>query len=94
MALKELGGSGNNDEILACVIKNLNLPDEVVDFPHNGSASLSEVAYQLAWARTYLKNYGVIENSARSVWAILPEYAQEETLDPKLIVQTVARNNA
>lgn len=94
LALKELGGSGNNDEILACVIKNLNLSDKVVDFPHNGSTSLSEVAYQLAWARTYLKNYGVIENSARSVWAILPEYAQEETLDAKLIVQTVARKNA
>ena len=33
-ALKELGGSGKNDEILACIIKNLKLSDEVVDFPH------------------------------------------------------------
>ena len=39
-ALKELGGSGKNDEILACVIQSLNLPDEVVDFPHNQSTSL------------------------------------------------------
>lgn len=35
-ALKELGGSGKNDEILACIIKNLKLSDEVVDFPHKG----------------------------------------------------------
>lgn len=88
-ALKDLGGSGSNDEILACVINNLQLPDEVVDFPHKGSTSLSELAYQLAWARTYLKKFGVIENSARAVWSIRSEYAQESTLDAKRIVQTV-----
>lgn len=92
-ALKDLGGSGSNDEILACVITNLRLPDEVVDFPHKGSTSLSELAYQLAWARTYLKNYGVIENSARAVWSIRSEFAQERTLDAKHIVQTVTANN-
>lgn len=93
LALKDLGGSGGNDEILACVISNLHLPDDVVDFPHKGSTSLSELAYQLAWARTYLKNYGVIENSARAVWSIRPEFAQESMLDAKHIVQTVVANN-
>ncbi len=93
-ALKELGGSGKNDEILACIIKNLKLSDEVVDFPHKGRPSLSEVSYQLMWARTYLKKYGVIENSSRAVWSILPEYMQKETLDAKLIVQTVVQNSA
>lgn len=89
LALKDLGGSGSNDEILACVINNLQLPDEVVDFPHKGSTSLSE----LAWARTYLKNFGVIENSARAIWSIRPEFAQENALDAKHIVQTVVANN-
>ncbi len=89
LALKDLGGSGSNDEILSCVISNLHLPDDVVDFPHKGSTSISELAYQLAWARTYLKKYGVIENSARAVWSILPEYAQETSLDAKRIVQAV-----
>lgn len=93
LALKDLGGSGSNDEILACVISNLQLPDDVVDFPHKGSTSLSELAYQLAWARTYLKSYGVIENSSRAVWSICPEFAQESTLDAKHIVQTVVANN-
>lgn len=90
-ALKELGGSGNNDEILSCVIKNLNLPDEVVDFPHKGSESLSELSYQLAWARTYLKKSGIIKNSARSIWAIMPEYTQEEAVDGKAIVRAINR---
>lgn len=93
LALKDLGGSGSNDEILTCVISNLQLPDDVVDFPHKGSTSLSELAYQLAWARTYLKKYGAIENSTRAVWSIRPEYAQESTLDAKHVVQTVKAEN-
>lgn len=92
-ALKELGGSGKNDEILACVIQNLHLPDAMVDLPHNGRASLSELAYRLAWARTYLKTYGVIENSSRCVWSILPKYTKVETLDVKRIVQAVVHRN-
>lgn len=93
LALKELGGSGTNDEILAGVINILHLPDEVVDFPHKGSTSISELGYRLAWARTYLKKYGAIENSTRAVWSIRPEYAQESTLDPKDIVQKVKAEN-
>lgn len=30
--------------------------------------------YQLAWARTYLKNYGVIKNIKRGVWEITPSF--------------------
>lgn len=89
LALKKLDGSGSNDEILTGVIDILHLPDDVVDFPHKGSTSISELAYQLAWARTYLKKYGVIENSSRAVWSIRPEYAQETSLDARRIVQTV-----
>ena len=59
-ALKQLGGSGTNNEIYERVIVNLNLSDEVLDEPHLGSLNQSEVEYQLAWARTYLKNYGII----------------------------------
>lgn len=94
LALKELGGSGKNDEILTNVIQDLNLSDEIVDFPHKDSTSMSELSYQLAWARTYLKKYGVIENSARCVWSILPEFTQETTLDAKKIVQTVVQKDA
>ena len=75
VALKELGGSGKNDEILNQVISDLKIPDEVADIPHQGNTNLSELAYQLAWARTYLAKYGVIENSARSVWSITIEHA-------------------
>ena len=63
-ALIKLGGSGTNNEICEQVIKDLQLSDEVVDESHLGSENQTELEYQLAWARTYLKNFGVIINSA------------------------------
>ena len=36
-ALKQLGGSGTNNEIYERVIVDLNLSDEVLDEPHLGS---------------------------------------------------------
>lgn len=92
-ALLELGGSGTNDEICAQVIKDMNLPDDVVDEPHLGNINQTELEYQLAWARTYLKNFGVIINSGRSVWAIAPDYTTKIELNTKEIVAyTVNRN--
>ena len=85
-ALKELGGSGSNEEILRKIISNLNLPDEVVDIPHKGNPNKTELMYQSDWARTYLKKFGVIDNSARAVWAIRPEYVGVGTLNEKEVV--------
>ena len=93
-ALKELGGSGTNDEILNQVIKDLNIPDEVADITHMGKVNQSELSYQLAWARTYLSKYGVIQNSARSVWSITPDFVGVDVLDEKEIVASVVQKNA
>lgn len=90
IALRKLGGSGKNSEILDQVISDMNLPDEVVDITHQGNVNLSELAYQLAWARTYLSKYGVISNSARSVWSITPEYMDVDSIDEKEIVSKIS----
>ena len=90
-ALQALGGSGSNAEVLNHVIENLNLPDAVVDYPHKGSTSITELSYQCAWARTYLKKFGVIENSSRSVWSITPKYAKVIEIDPKHVIKEVSR---
>lgn len=74
-ALKELGGSGRNDEINKKVYQILGLPSETLEILHTGRTSFSEVDYRLAWARTLLKNYGAIINSSRSVWVISPEFS-------------------
>lgn len=81
IALKLLGGSGKNEEINDKVAQLMKLPDEVLDIPHLNSSSLSEVHYRCAWARTLLKNYGAIENSARSVWAIKADFSSIEKVD-------------
>lgn len=80
-ALKILGGSGKNDEINSKVAEILELSNEVQDVPHLNSSSLSEVNYRCAWARTILKNYGALENSARSIWAIKPEFTSIDSVD-------------
>ena len=80
-ALVELGGSATIDEIRDKVISILNLSDEIVDEPHKGSASqTTELEYQLAWARTRLKNYGAIANSKRGVWMITPDFANRPSI--------------
>ena len=80
-ALKELGGSGKNDEINEKTAELLDLSDEVLEFPHLNSSSISEVNYRLAWARTLLKKYGAIANSARSVWSITPDFSNIVSVD-------------
>ena len=93
-ALIKLGGSGTNNEICEQVIKDLQLSDEVVDESHLGSENQTELEYQLAWARTYLKNFGVIINSARSVWSITSDYTAGVGLDAREIVSYTANRNA
>jgi len=81
LALKELGGSGKNNEINDKAVELMKLSDEILAIPHLNSSSLSEINYRLAWARTLLKNYGALENSARSVWSITPIFSDEDSVD-------------
>lgn len=90
-ALKTLGGSGSNDEILNQIISDLSIPDEAVDILHSDRQNMTELAYQLNWAKTYLKNYGILENSVRGVWAIKPEHMTIESVDSKQVVAEVVK---
>lgn len=93
-ALKKLGGSGKNAEIVDQIITDLNIIDEVADIPHKGNPNKTELSYQADWARTYLRSYGLIENSARAVWSIKPEYMNLDELNEKEIVSTINKRNA
>lgn len=93
LALKTLGGSGKNEEIVDQIIADLKIPDEVADIQHKGRTNKTELSYQADWARTYLRTYGVIENSARGVWSIKPDYVAAETLDAKKIIDTVVQES-
>lgn len=84
-AIKELGGSGKNTEINDKIAQLMNLSEEVLNIPHLNSSSMSEVHYRCAWARTLLKNYGALANSARSVWTITAPFASVDSVDGEYI---------
>ncbi len=89
-ALKQLGGSGSIEEIYEKVTENLKFPEAILNVPHNPDKSnQTEVEYRLAWARTYLKKYGVLENSSRGVWAIAPDKRYLEKVDHREVVRAV-----
>lgn len=82
-ALRELGGSGTIEEINGKTAEIADLTDaqlEVIHDPRRGSST--EFEYRLAWTRTYLKKYGVLENSARGIWALTKEGRQIDSVDP------------
>jgi restriction system protein len=91
-ALQTLGGSATIEEIYEQVAQQLQLPDEVLEIMH-GSTSQSEVEYRLAWSRTYLKKYGLLENSARGVWSLVSTTIRPDELDAKAIVKTVKESD-
>lgn len=68
-SLKESGGSASIQELLDRVVQLMALPEKVQAVLH-GDGPGTEVAYRLAWARTYLKKIGALENSTRGVWSI------------------------
>lgn len=87
-ALQTLGGSGTNEEIYEKVVQLLNIPDDILEISH-GSTSQSEVEYRLSWSRTYLKKYGLLENSSRGVWSLVSTPINLNDIDVKEIVRTV-----
>lgn len=93
LAVNELGGSATNEEIVDKVIELRKLPDEIVNEEH--SNLMTELEYQLAWARTYLRNAGFLDSSKRGVWSLTAkgaEAAKSGGLDEKATVRQV--NNA
>lgn len=71
-AIKNLGGSAKNDEILSEISKILKLTDEEASELYNGG-NRSVLDYRVAWAKSYLKVYGILSNSTRGVWALTPK---------------------
>jgi restriction system protein len=82
-ALRQLGGSGTNEEIYEKVIEIMNLPPEVLDVPH-GDSGQTELAYEMAWARTHLRQLGKIRNARRGVWAIVEASVVAQLPVPKV----------
>jgi len=91
-ALFALGGSGSTDEIYEKVVELENIAEDVSSIPHNPEKSnQTEVAYRLAWARTYLKKYGFLENSSRGVWALTKLANEKKQVNPSAVLKAIRK---
>jgi len=89
-ALLALGGSGSIDEIYEKVVELEKIGESISSTPHNPEKSnLTEVGYRLAWARTYLKKYGFLENSSRGIWTLTKLAKQQKHVVPQEVVKKV-----
>ncbi|RLT43287.1 MAG: restriction endonuclease [Chloroflexi bacterium] len=89
-ALHELGGSGTVEEIFAKVIQLVKLSDEQLEQLHNPErGGQTEVEYRLAWSRTYLKKFGILENSSRGIWALTATGRQTQKVNPAAVKRFV-----
>jgi len=90
-ALHHLGGSAAVSEIEDFVIELLKLTEEQISDIHRGTTT--KLNYRLRWARNYLKNYGLLENSERGIWALTPKGLKTEEVDPKAVGRKVRELN-
>ena len=89
-ALRVLGGSGSIEEIYGKTVEIAGLCEAVVAQLHDPTKSTqTEVAYRLAWARTYLRKYGLLENSSRGVWALTEKAKTLEVVNPSEVLRFV-----
>lgn len=89
-ALFALGGSGSIDEIYEKVLELEKIDEKISAVPHNSEKSTqTEIGYRLAWARTYLKKFGYLENSSRGVWALTKLAKEKKHVEPQVVVREV-----
>lgn len=89
-ALRMLGGSGTNEEIYAKIVEITGFSEEILAHLHDPEkSSQTEVGYRLAWARTYLRKYGLLENSSRGVWSLTEKAKDLEVVDSDEVVRFV-----
>jgi len=89
-ALHKLGGSAAIQELEDEIVANLQIPEAVAEISH-GRGSQTEVGYRSAWARNYLKNFGLVENSDRGVWALTPTGSNTQKVDSREVVRTIQK---
>lgn len=79
-ALRDLGGSASVSEQEDAVAAILKLTEEEEAEIHRGNRT--KLSYRLAWSRNYLKRFGLLENSARGVWALTAKGSSAQSVDP------------
>src|SRR5919197_3787822 len=91
-AIRAIGDSGSIEEIVEKVVELEGFTEEQQSVPH-GDGPGNEIQYRLAWSRTYLKGMGLLDNSARGVWA-LTDKGRAPSLDEGMVLKLHAEYTA
>jgi restriction system protein len=86
-ALNNLGGSASIPEQEAEVAKILKLSEKDVSEIHRGNTT--KLSYRLAWARNYLKRYGILANSQRGIWSLTTDGLNAKLVDKEEVKRSV-----
>ncbi|MYB40003.1 restriction endonuclease [Candidatus Saccharibacteria bacterium] len=84
--IRKRDGSATRQEIDEGVAEYMELSDEQVNQLHDDKGTRTRLSYNLAWSRTYLKAFGMLDNSKRGVWLLTPKGHECATVDKKEIV--------
>ena len=88
-ALRAMGRSATNEELLAKIIELEAYPPYVQAFQHSDNRQ-TKLNYNLAWAKTYLKKVGAMDNSSRGIWS-LTKVGEQLTPEEVLLVPARVR---
>ena len=69
----------------------LNLTENGINEIHREGTT--KLTYRLAWARNYLKRFGLIENSSRGVWTLTKEGYNTSEIDQENLKRAVAKKD-
>lgn len=86
-SLHDLGGSSSVNEMEEHVAEILNLSEDEVNEIHRGS--VTKLGYRLAWARNYLKRFGLIDNSSRGIWSLTSAGSKTKTVNKEEVKRRV-----
>ena len=86
-AMHRLGGSAKIAEMDDEVTASLALSPADLAQQHDDRST--EVEYRLAWARTYLKAFGMLDNTSRGVWVLTPNGRTCTHVDAQEVVRFV-----
>ena len=78
------------EEIYGKVVELERFPEELLSQLHDPDKSnQTEIGYRLAWARSYLKKYGLLDNSTRGIWSLNGKSKDLAKCDPQAVVHFV-----
>src|SRR5205809_461962 len=86
-AIRKLGGSASIPEQERAVAELLNLSEKDIAEIHR--ANRTKLGYRLAWARNYLKRYGLLDNSARGIWSLTTDGLKAQEVDKDAVKRAV-----